>query len=230
MPQAKLTQTYVQSLKPSLKRQIFRDLTILGLVLFVEPSGKKTWYADYTRPNGKRTYRKIGPAEILTVTQARDVAQKFLASVTLGNDPIKVEEAKKERMTLRQLIAGHYRSWVVDSRRSGEETLKILARAFVDFMDLPTDEITLLAVEQWRANARREKGLKASSLNRRITALKAVLKLSSESCLCRSCWVNAGIQRHIRQILTWPRQISIYVDSALGGSIFCWSAANGNQT
>jgi integrase len=175
MPQAKLTQTYVQSLQPSLKRQIFRDLTILGLVLFVEPTGKKTWYADYKRPNGKRTYHKIGPAEILTVTQARDVAQKFLASVTLGNDPIEVKEVKKGRMTLRQLILEHYSSWVIDNRRSGQETLNILTRAFDDFMDLPTDEITMLAIEQWRAKMRREKGLKASSLNRRITALKAVL-------------------------------------------------------
>jgi hypothetical protein len=95
MPQAKLTQTYIQSLQPSQKRQIFRDLIILGLVLFVEPSGKKTWYVDYRRPNGKRTYHKIGPAEILTVMQARDIAKEFLASVTLGNDPIKVEEVKK---------------------------------------------------------------------------------------------------------------------------------------
>jgi integrase len=180
MPQVKLTQTYVQSLTPSPKRQIFRDITILGLALFVEPSGKKTWYADYTRPNGKRTYHKIGPAEILTVMQARDVAQKFLASVKLGNDPIEMKEVKKGRMTLRQLILEHYSPWVTDNRRSGGETLKILARAFDDFMDLPTEEITLLTIEQWRAKIRREKGLKASSLNRRITALKALLNWAAK--------------------------------------------------
>ena len=75
MPQAKLTQTYVQSLQSTPKRQIFRDFTILGLVLFVEPFGKKTWYVDYKRPNGKRTYHKIGQAEIFTVMQARDIAR-----------------------------------------------------------------------------------------------------------------------------------------------------------
>jgi hypothetical protein len=175
MPQAKLTQTYVQSLQPAPKRQIFRDLTILGLVLFVEPSGKKTWYVDYTRPNGKRTYHKIGHAEIFTVMQARDIAQKFLASVKLGNDPIEIKEVKKGRMTLKQLISEHYSSWVVDNRRAGQETLNILERAFGEFMDMPIEEITLLTVEQWRTKTRREKGLKASSLNRRITALKAVL-------------------------------------------------------
>jgi integrase len=175
MPQAKLTQTYVQSLQSTPKRQIFRDLTIPGLVLFVEPSGKKTWYVDYKRPNGKRTYHKIGPAEILTVMQARDVAQKFLASVKLGNDPIEVKEVKKERLTLRQLIFDHYSLWVIDNRRSGKETVDILNRAFGDFMDWPTEEISMLAIEQWRSRARKEKGLKASSLNRRTTALKALL-------------------------------------------------------
>jgi integrase len=175
MPQAKLTQTYVQSLKPSPQRQIVRDLTIPGLVLFVEPSGKKTWYVDYKRPNGKRTYHKIGHAEILTVMQARDVAQKFLASVQLGNDPIEVKEVKKERMTLKQLISDHYSSWVIDNRRSGQETLNILTRAFGDFMDCPTEEISMLVIEQWRSKMRKERGLKAASLNRRITALKALL-------------------------------------------------------
>jgi integrase len=175
MPQAKLTQTYVQSLQPTPKRQIVRDLTIPGLVLFVEPSGKKTWYVDYTRPNGKRTYHNIGPAEILTVMQARDVAQKFLASVKLGNDPIEIKEIKKERMTLKQLISDHYSPWVLDNRRSGKETIEILNRAFGDFMDCPTEEVSMLAIEQWRSKMRKEKGLKASSLNRRITALKALL-------------------------------------------------------
>jgi integrase len=174
MPQAKLTQTFIQALQPSQKRQIFRDLIILGLVLFVEPSGKKTWYADYRRPNGKRTYHKIGPAEILTVMQARDVAKEFLASVTLGNDPIKVEEVKKERLTLKQLLLGPYATWVLDSRRSGQATIDMVARAFKDFMDLPVEEITLLRIEQWRLEQRKNKNTKGSSLNRYTTALKAV--------------------------------------------------------
>jgi integrase len=142
--------------------------------LFVEPSGKKTWYVDYTRPNGKRTYHKVGPAEILTVMQARDVAQKFLASVTLGNDPIKAEEVKKERLTLKQLLFDSYSKWVLDSRKSGQATIDMITRAFKDFLDLPVEEITLLKIEQWRAEQRQRKNTKGSSLNRYTTALKAV--------------------------------------------------------
>jgi integrase len=174
MPQAKLTQTYIQSLQPSQKRQIFRDLVIFGLVLFVEPSGKKTWYVDYKRPNGKRTYHKVGAAEILTVAQARDLAKEFLASVTLGNDPVKVEEVKKERLTLKQLLFDFYSTWVLDNRRSGQATIDMIAHAFSDFMDLPTEEISILRIEQWRAAQRKQKNTKGASLNRYTTALKAV--------------------------------------------------------
>jgi integrase len=179
MPQTKLTQTHVQSLQPSHKRQIFRDLTILGLVLFVEPSGKKTWYVDYKRPNGKRTYHKIGSAEILTVAQARDLAKEFLASVTMGHDPLSEKEiqneAKKEVLTLKQLITEYYSPWVVDNRKAGKDTLDMIARNFEVFMDLPVEEISLLKVEQWRAERRKQKNTKGSSLNRYTMGLKSLI-------------------------------------------------------
>jgi integrase len=176
--QEKLTQTIVQKITPTGKRQKIKDLVLPGLLLRVEPSGKKTWYIDYKRSNGQRTYHKIGSAEILTVVQARDVAQKFLASVTLGNDPVEeteaVEEVKKELLTLKQLLLGPYSTWVLDSRKSGQATLDMIARAFKDFLDLPVEEITLLKIEQWRTEQRKHKNTKGSSLNRYTTALKAV--------------------------------------------------------
>ncbi|MDR1907766.1 MAG: tyrosine-type recombinase/integrase [Holosporales bacterium] len=173
--QEKLTQTIVQRIASTGQRQKIKDLVLPGLMLRVEPSGKKTWYIDYKRPNGQRTYHKIGSAEILTVMQARDVAQKFLASVKLGNDPVKAEEVKKERLTLKQLIFEHYSSWVTDNRRSGKETMAILTHSFKDFMDMPVEEISMLTLEQWRTRRRQTEGLKASSLNRQITALKAAI-------------------------------------------------------
>jgi integrase len=143
--------------------------------LFVEPSGKKTWYADYKRPNGKRTYHKIGSAEILTVAQARDLAKEFLASVTLGNDPVEIKEVKKERLTLKQLISDHYSPWVLNNRRSGKETMGIINRTFSDFMEIPVEDISILSLEEWRTKTRQTRGLKASSLNRQVTALKAAI-------------------------------------------------------
>jgi integrase len=173
--QEKLTQTIVQKIVPTDKRQKIKDLVLPGLMLRVEPSGKKTWYIDYKRPNGQRTYHKIGPAEILTVMQARDVAQKFLASVKLGNDPVETkEEPIKEPLTLQKLLSNHYSAWVLDSRRSGQATIDMITHAFADFLDMPVEEITILKIEQWRSAQRQQKNTKGASLNRYTTALKAV--------------------------------------------------------
>ena len=128
--QEKLTQTIVQRITPTAKRQKIKDLLFPGLLLRVEPSGKKTWYVDYRRPNGKRTYHKIGSAEILTVAQARDAAQVFMASVTLGNDPLEEKEAKKKHLTLKELLFECYSTWVLDNRKAGQATINMIASAF----------------------------------------------------------------------------------------------------
>ncbi len=177
--QEKLTQTIVQKIAPTDKRQKIKDLVLPGLMLRVEPSGKKTWYIDYKRPNGKRTYYKIGSAEILTVTQARDLGKEFLASVTMGHDPLETKETKeagkvkKDAMTLKQLLWDFYYVWVIDNRRSGEATVKMLTTAFEEFMELPIEEITILKIEQWRSARHRQHNTKGASLNRYTTALKA---------------------------------------------------------
>jgi len=177
--QEKLTQAIVQKITPTDKRQKIKDLVLPGLMLRVEPSGKKTWYIDYKRPNGQRTYHKIGSAEILTVAQARDLAKEFLASVTMGHDPLGEKETHKEleknALTLKQLITEHYSSWVVDNRKAGKATLDMIARTFGDFMDFPVEEISLLKIEQWRAERRKQKNTKGSSLNRYTMGLKSLI-------------------------------------------------------
>ena len=182
--QQKLTQDIVKKITPTDKRQKIKDLVLPGLMLRIEPSGKKTWYIDYKRPNGQRTYHKIGSAEIVTVTQARDIAKEFLASVTMGYDPLEeketreekggVGEEKKEDLTLKQLLFDFYSNWVLENRRSGQATIKMLSTAFADFLDLPTEEITILKIEQWRSAQRKQKNTKGASLNRYTTALKTV--------------------------------------------------------
>jgi integrase len=81
---------------------------------------------------------------------------------------------KKERLTLNQLLLDSYSKWVLDSRKSGQATIDMIARAFKDFLDLPVEEITLLKIDEWRSEQRQRKNTKGSSLNRYTTALKAV--------------------------------------------------------
>ncbi len=67
-----------------------------------------------------------------------------------------------------------YEPWVKENRRSGDSTVYILKSNFKFLFNTPLEKITIAQIEQWRSK-RKKAGLKASSLNRRITALKAAI-------------------------------------------------------
>ena len=168
MPQVKLTQTFVQGITPTAKRQRFNDTAVKGLVIAVEPSGRKVWRVDYYRPNGKRTFHTIGAAELFTVAQAREVAKEFLAKIALGEDPTTKDPAL---LTFGELVDKHYAPWVAAHRRTGGYSLRILRNFFGQWFDAPAESLTLLEVERWR----QKRSAKAATLNRQTAVLKAVL-------------------------------------------------------
>ena len=72
----KLTQSMIASIPAPEKRTDYRDSAAQGLVLRVEPSGKKSWYLDY-KFEGKRKWWFIGHAEYVSLSEARREAQAF---------------------------------------------------------------------------------------------------------------------------------------------------------
>jgi site-specific recombinase XerD len=168
--QAKLTQTVVQNAKPADKLYWIRDTLVNGFVMSVSYGGKKTYCVDYRKPSGKRATYKIGDAMRYTVAEAREAAQKFLSSVEKGVDPS--EPVKK--ITFGGFIKEFYEPWVTDYRKSAGSTLYMLKSNFGFLNDTPLEEIAIADVEKWKAK-RKKDGLKSSSINRRITALKAAV-------------------------------------------------------
>ncbi|MDD3708617.1 MAG: Arm DNA-binding domain-containing protein, partial [Aminobacterium sp.] len=98
----KLTNTYIKNLKPDKKRYTIRDTETKGLLLRVEPSGKKTFYLDYTI-NEKRSSKKLGDAKILTVTEAREMATLLLGKIIKGIS-ISEKEKKPEELTVEEIF------------------------------------------------------------------------------------------------------------------------------
>ncbi|WP_352426187.1 site-specific integrase [Aminomonas paucivorans] len=173
--QEKLTQAMVQGLASQAARYSVRDTVLPGLILRVDPSGRKTYYIDYVRPDTfRRTSYKLGRADHLTVAQAREAAKDFLASVHLGEDP-----AEKRRHhaseTLGDFILRHYAPWVRENRRSGDATIKRILASFAPLLPLPVQDLTPLRLERWRSDRRRGGTLKAATLNRDVGSLKAAL-------------------------------------------------------
>jgi integrase len=171
--QTKITQSVVQNIAPQKKTLKIYDTLLIGFVLFVRPTGKKTWYVDYRKPDGKRTNYFIGRATLLTVIEAREEARKFLAAINRGEDPTAPPPQPDKAPFLGDFLKDKYAPWVIDNRKSGQETVAIINRAFKSFFDVPIDQITVVKLEEWRTRQRREQGKKTSSLNRVVTALRA---------------------------------------------------------
>lgn len=170
----KLTRTYVQGYQaPEGERPMVWDTVVTGLYFRVGASGK-TYYVFY-RYGTKQRHKKIGSADVLTVAQARDLAREVLGRVASGEDPCEKKQPKpKGPVTLRRLLDEYYTPWVTEHRKSGAQTVKMLRSAFDPLMDTDTTEITVPVIENWRSKAKK-KGNKDSSVNRKITAVKAMI-------------------------------------------------------
>jgi Arm DNA-binding domain len=86
-----LTDVQVKKIAPMAKRQEIRDEGARGLYLIVQPSGKKSWAARYSR-EGRVLKTTIGPYPAVTLADARRRALQIAADVARGEDP---QQAKK---------------------------------------------------------------------------------------------------------------------------------------
>ncbi len=184
---AHLTQSNISTFKPKDKPYWITDDGFKNLRLYVGSAGK-TWYACYRdEADGKNKSHKLGSAETLTVAQAREQAKEFGAKLIRG------EVTKKEKPTPKttlQNLFDVYEPWVMSNRRSGDATINMIRSAFGFLLDRNIDELTLIEIEKWRME-RIQSGSKASTVNRLMTALQAML--------------NWGVKRNIIQANPFTR-------------------------
>ena len=171
MPKVHLTQTMIQKAEIRDARYTIRDDSP-GLILRVGSSGSKVFYVDYFTTDGKRSLHKIGSAEVLTVTQAREAAKDFLARIALGEE-IPGKRTKFNEVTLGEYLEQSYFPWVTVNRKSGDKTVQMLRAAFAFLWDVDIKELSAMAIERWRTERVQE--VKAASLNRLLSALKSAL-------------------------------------------------------
>lgn len=100
----KLTKRIIDALKPDRRRESFLwDGELRGFGVRVKPSGTKTFIIQYRNLEGRTRRCVIGQYGVLTVEQARDLAQKMLASVIDGADPSAERLAIRQGMTVSTL-------------------------------------------------------------------------------------------------------------------------------
>ena len=168
MATAKLTQTFINNLPVPQKGYWINDEAMPGLRLYIGASGSKAYYISYKNAKGKKDSYKIGDEKLFTPIQAREAAKKFLAEMAVDGTDIKQLRNRSQQPTIRELadkylVAG-----------GSQITYSIVIR-MADFLDETAASLTPLAVSTWRVKEKERTGNKDSSLNKKISSLRAIL-------------------------------------------------------
>lgn len=180
MPKISLTKSVVANVActPGRNKVDYFDTDQRGFMLEVRASGGKTYYQRYTDERGRERQYKIGPADALTLEQARKKARTILAQALLDADPQAKRKELRAIPTLAALVRDRYLPHVKSYKRSWctDETvlrIHILPRLGT----VPVDEIngTMIAdlLQQMR-----DKGYATGTTNRVLILLRYIFNLA----------------------------------------------------
>ncbi|MDR1908071.1 MAG: site-specific integrase [Holosporales bacterium] len=174
------TQSYIQSLKPDDRPYTVTDSACHGLYVYVGKS-KKTYYLKYLDKDDKQHKHKIGEAgDVLTVVQARTIANQLKSSITLGES---IEPEKPaSRLKLGEFMNGIYTpERLMSNPKAGQLTLNMMRSVFSErFYSCYIDALDIKDFNAWR-NDRLSVGVKRVTVNKNIIALRAALKWGVEN-------------------------------------------------
>jgi integrase len=180
MPTVALSAPFVRQAQclPGRKKTDFFDASQRGLLLEVRQSGGKTYYQRYTDERGRERQYKIGPADVITIEQARRKARQIVAEALLGADPQQKRREMRAVPQLKDFVAERYLPYVrtyKSSWQTDETVLRIhilpkLGRLALD--EIKTDAISDLI------NGMREDGYASGTMNRVIVILRYIYNLA----------------------------------------------------
>src|SRR5262249_45487839 len=159
MPTIRLSPGFVRRvICPSEFKKIdYFDTSMRGFMLEVRASGGKTYYQRYTDERGKERQFKVGPADVLTLRQARRKALRIKAEAILGSNRQEERQQRRAIPTVHAFVNDHYlpfvqtykRSWKTDETVLRVHVLPHLGRLYLD--EITTASITEL-VASMRSN------------------------------------------------------------------------------
>lgn len=182
----KLTQRFLSTLKPTGKREKYRDETVPGLLLRVGPDGNsKVWYFDYRNRGGQRKMFRIGALAQFSIASAKAEARKLAGIVADGGDPAtdktqgRLDQVTAQKRTIRAYLFGDYWTRHLQQKRSGKATQQRIASAWQSLIDTDMASLTPQQLMDFRAK-RIIAGVQASTLNRDRAALITLLNHAVE--------------------------------------------------
>jgi integrase len=191
MPKVQLTPTFVKSARcPTGRPKIdFFDTSQRGLMLEVRASGGKTYYQRYTDEHGRERQFKVGPADVITLEQARRHARTVHAHAVLGDDPQARRRELRATPTVQEFVRDRYLPHVKSYKRSWRTDETILRLHILPALGaLSVDEVTNEAIAGLMQRMR-DDGYASGTTNRVLILVRYLYNLGRK-------WKIAGMSQN----------------------------------
>lgn len=161
MPSAKLSQRFVEGLKPSEKLVLYFDTGLTGFGVYTKGNAKT--YFVQARAGKKLIKTTIGKANVLSLDDARKEAKVLLAQMAKGEDPVaKKREEQVRSMSLEKAIEKYFATRTL--KAGTITTYEKLFRLYMeDWMKKPIGSITKEMVAQRHKKVGEETGEAAAN-------------------------------------------------------------------
>ena len=180
MPVVRLSATFIQRVccQEGQTKATYFDAETRGFLLEVRSSGRKTFYTKYTDERGRERQFKIGPAEVLTLKQAKQKAKEIKARALLGASPQDERQKRRSIPTLKQFVNTQYLPFVKSYKRSWRTDETVLRRHILPRLGgLCLDEIRPAAIVAILA-VLRDNGYAPGTIGRIIILLRYIFNLA----------------------------------------------------
>jgi len=171
----KLTNNTIEKAKPQTKPYELRDTRLIGLIVRVQPTGKKTYYCEYQR--GSRL--KLGVFPSLSVKDAHTKALKVFSEFHSGIDLRKPRSNTVKVQKFEEFLELYYFPWVDANHKNPKDTKNRLTAECRHFLKYRFSEITPHEVDKWRLS-KIAKGNSPHTANKCFAYLRAALSKADE--------------------------------------------------
>lgn len=182
MPTVKLSAEVVKNtICPKGKRHWdLHDTTVAGFLIEIRPTGAKTYYLRYRDPRGKQRQYKIGDAQSLTFSQAKNLAQRLKTGIALGEDPVAQKSSLRYVPKLADFVANYFIPYIKQYKRGWKTNVSMLKNHILPtFGELFLDEITQMAIVQFHCSMR-DKGYAAVTCNSAVIMVRYMFNLAKK--------------------------------------------------
>ncbi len=163
----------IRAAKPRDKRYAVRDDVLPGLMLRVHPGGERTYVIE-RRVRRRRRYATIGPADSITVSEARREAQHIIAGFLDTSAKTKGPRTPGRPMTefAAEFIERHARHW---KQNTLETNRRVIDKCILPaFGHMAVDEISVEHVMDWFASMSERPGI----ANRSVPVLSTMMRMA----------------------------------------------------